>query len=240
MKIQHILILLLSSVAAMASEAFQQGITAYEDAEYSAASSAFEQALEANESAAAHHNQALALYQQGKPGQAAWHLERALLLEPMNESYHYKLGALRQQLGLNTAPPKWYAIASRTVSQPGWIILLSIACWLTLAALWLPSASGYRANLPIKAVRAIGLLALLAAGTALYLNRHLPSTGIVLSDTPATLHAAPAAAAPQTGIARPGERGQQIDQHGDYIQIQTEGGARGWIRAQDYRLLLNA
>jgi tetratricopeptide (TPR) repeat protein len=238
MKIQYILILLLSAVATMADDAFQQGIAAYENSEYAAANSAFETALEANETAAAHHNRALALYQEGKPGQAAWHLERALLLEPMNESYHYKLGALRQQLGLNTAPPEWYALASRALSQQGWIILLGIAFWSTLAALWLPSASGYQANLPIKVVRAIGLLGLLAACTALYLNRQLPSKGIVLSETPATLHAAPAAAAPQTGLARPGERGQQIDQYGDYIQIKTEGGSRGWIRTEHYRLIL--
>ena len=238
MKIPSILTIMLIATTALADDAFQQGIDAYENSEYAAASTAFQDAIATNESAAAHHNRALALSQQGQPGQAAWHLERALLLAPANESYHYKLGALRQQLGLTTAPPKWYALASQALSQPGWILLLSIAVWITLAACWLPRAGGYRPNLQIKTLRVIGLLALLAAGSALYLNRELPSKGVVLSDTPTALHAAPAAAAPQTGLARPGERARQIDQHGQYIQIQTEGGARGWIQADDYRRLL--
>ena len=238
MNISLISILLLTATTALAGAAFQQGIDAYENAEYAAASSAFQDAIDADESAAAHHNRALALFQQGQPGQAAWHLERALLLAPYNESYHFKLGALRQQLSLTAAPPKWYALASQALSQPGWILLLSIAFWITLAACWLPRAGGYPPNLPIKALRIVGLLALLAAASALTLNRHLPGKGIVLSESPTTLRAAPAAAAPQTGLARPGERAQQTDQHGDYIQIKTEGGARGWVRAADYRRLL--
>lgn len=240
MKILSIFLLLLSAATTttLADDAFQRGIAAYENSEYAAASSAFEDAIAADETAAAHHNRALALYQQGQPGQAAWHLERALLLAPNNESYYYKLGALRQQLGLSAAPPKWYALASQALSQPGWILLLSIAGWITLAACWLPRAGGYPANLPIKSLRIVGLLAMLTAASALTLNRHLPAKGIVLSESPTTLHAAPAAAAPQTGLARPGERAQQIDQHGDYIQIQTEGGARGWVRADEYRRLL--
>ncbi len=217
---------------------FSAGITAYESADYAAADSAFATAIADSESAAAHHNRALALYQQAQPGEATWHLERALLLAPANDTYHYKLGILRQQLSLNAAPPKWYVLASQTLSPAGWILLLCLAGWIKLAACWLPRAASCPANLQIKALRVFGLLALLAAGSALGLNRKLPAAGIVLSATPAELHAAPAAAAPQTGLARPGERAQQIDQHGHYVHIETEGGARGWIHNEAFRLLL--
>lgn len=238
MKLTFLCTFLLAGASALAADSFQKGIDAYQNAEYESAGSAFNAAIEANETAAAHHNRALALYRGGKPGEAAWHLERALLLEPTKEQYHFKLGALRQQLGLTNAPPEWYALASQALSQQGWIILLATSFWIGVAALWLPKISGRRPNLQIKAVRLIGLVALLLAGTALYLNRHLPDRGIVLSAKPASLHAAPASAAPETGLARPGERGQQIDQHGKYIQIETEGGARGWISKAHYRLIL--
>lgn len=237
MKMISLCIFLLASASALASDAFQQGVDAYHDSEYATAASAFQEATADGETAAAHHNLALALYQAGKPGEATWHLERALRLEPKNEQYHFKLGALRQQLGLPSSRPDWYALASQILSQQSWIILLSIAFWLTLAAFCLPKASGCQVSLQIKAARAVGLLGLILAGTALYLNRDLPTQGIVLGDTQITLHAAPASAAPQIGLARPGERGQLVDKHGDYLEIKTEGGARGWIEAKHYRLI---
>lgn len=238
MKFRYILLLVLISTSAFSDNAFQQGIDAYHNSDYGSAADAFQTAVTQNETATAHHNLALALYQEGKVSESVWHLERACLLEPNNDQYHYKLGVLRQQLGLSTSIPKWYKIASQTLSQQTWIILLSIAIWITLATLLLPKISGSRVNLQIKALRAIGLIALGLAGTALYLNRDFAKQGIVLSETPATLHAAPASAAPQTGLARPGERGQAIDQYGEYIEIETEGGARGWIQAKRFRRVI--
>jgi len=237
MKMRYLLLFLLAGVSAFAEDAFQRGVDAYHDSEYATAASAFKTAVETNETAAAHHNLALALYRQGKVSESAWHLERALLLEPKKTSYHFKLGALRQQLSLPNARPAWHELASRTLSQQSWVLLLSIAFWITLAALWLPKASGCRISLWIKAGRTIGLIVFIVAVTALYQNRHLATAGVVLGESRITLHAAPASAAPQVGLARPGERGQQVDQHGDYIEIETEGGARGWIEAGHYRLI---
>ncbi|MFU8847380.1 MAG: hypothetical protein ACNA77_01505 [Opitutales bacterium] len=236
MKLRYILLLLLSATA-LADDTFQKGLDAYHNAEYAASSQAFALSIEAGETAAAQHNRALALYREGKPGEAAWHLERAVLLDPKNESYQFKLAALRQQLGLPSARPEWYRLASQALSQRSWIILLSLAFWSTLAAFWLPRYSSRGPNLAIKALRLIGLIALLAAGAAHYLNRDLPNRGIVLAASAADLHAAPASAAPSTGLARPGERGRRIDHHKDYIQIETEGGARGWIAAESFRLV---
>ncbi len=240
MKLRSILIFSLLAAFAHGDDAFQQGLAAYENSEYEVASRAFETAIATTGTGAAHHNLALALFQQGQHGEAAWHLERARLLKPGDEGYAFKLEALRQQLGLEDPAPAWHAAASQALSQRGWIILLSVCFWFTVAACCLPYAGGYRSNLPINAIRAVSLIGLLTASTALYLNRGLSQQGIVLSEAPATLHAAPAAAAPKVGLARPGERGQKIDQHGDYRQIKTEGGARGWINAAEYRLLLPA
>lgn len=237
MKIRTILLLVLTSAAAFAGDAFQQGIDAYHASEYTAAASAFEEAISENETAAAQHNLALALYREGKVSESVWHLERATLLNPKNIEYQFKLGALRQQLGLATSRPEWHALASRILSQQGWILLLSISFWILMAAVWLPKASGCRISLALKAARTLSLIGLIVASIALYQNRHLSSQGIVLGESQITLHAAPASAAPQVGLARPGERGQQVDQHGDYIEIETEGGARGWLSKEHYRLI---
>lgn len=238
MKIRNLFLTFLIGTAAVADDAFQLGIDAYHDSEYETATAAFQTAVEENDSPSAHHNLALSLYQEGKVGESVWHLERALLLAPRNEQYHYKLGALRQQLALSTSAHKWYMTASRALSQQGWIILLSITFWITLAALILPKISGLQVSLPIKAMRLSGLTAIVVSTSALYLNRDVSSMGITLSNEPATLHAAPASAAPDVGLARPGERGQVTDQYGDFIKIETEGGAQGWINREQFRALL--
>jgi tetratricopeptide (TPR) repeat protein len=238
MKIRITILFFLTCLAAFAEGPLQRGIEAYHNSEYEVARNAFEQAVSENETAAARHNLALALYQQGKLSESVWHLERAVLLAPENVEYQFKLGALRQQLGLPADKPAWHELASRVLSPRGWIILLSICFWLTLAALSLPRAGGFRVSLQVKAARCLGLVGLLVAGAALYQNRHLPRQGIVLGDSQRTLHAAPASAAPQVGLARPGERAQKVDQHGDYIEIETEGGARGWIAEAQYRRVL--
>ncbi|HKK18188.1 MAG TPA: hypothetical protein VJ952_05855 [Opitutales bacterium] len=239
MKIRAILLFILSAAVAFAGDAFQKGIEAYHDSEYAAASNAFQEAIAAEETAAAHHNLALALYREGKVSESVWQLERAILLEPKNEQYYFKLGALRQQLGLPSSRPDWHEIAGKALSQQDWIILLSVCFWLTLAAVGLPRLSGFRVSLQVRAARTLGLIGFIVAAAALYQNRHLPRQGIVLGETQVTLHAAPASAAPQVGLARPGERGQKVDQHGDYIEIETEGGASGWLQKEQYRLILS-
>ena len=35
--------------------------------------------------------------------------------------------------------------------------------------------------------------------------------------------------------ARPGERALVVDQHGDYVEIETEGDARGWINSELFK-----
>lgn len=237
MKLRHLILFILTGLSGLAGETFQQGVEAYHDAEYAAAASAFSSEVEKEESAAAHHNLALALYQQGKISESAWHLERALLLEPKNKPYHFKLGALRQQLGLPVSRPEWHELASRMLSQRSWVVLLSISFWLTVAAIWLPKAGGRRISLQIKVARTAGLIVLIVAAAALYQNRHLSDYGIVLGESQITLHAAPAGAAPQVGLARPAERAQRVDQHGNYVEIETEGGARGWVETSHYRLV---
>lgn len=240
MKIRLSLLFILTALTALGEDAFQLGIDAYHDSEYASAAEAFQKAANGEETAAARHNLALAHYQEGKVSEAIWNLERAVLLDPKNVEYQFKLGALRQQLGLPIARPEWHEVAGRALSQQDWILLLCLCFWVTLAAILLPKISGCRVNLYLRAARTLGLIGLIASAVALYHTRHLTSQGIVLSDTPATLHAAPASAAPQSGLARPGERARLIDSHGDYVELETEGGAQGWLRATQYRLVMQA
>ncbi|MGB1127000.1 MAG: tetratricopeptide repeat protein [Opitutales bacterium] len=237
MKTRLLHILLLATGSAIAGTPFQDGVEAYHESEYDASTKAFQEAVKDNETGAARHNLALAYYRIQRPGEAVWQLERALLLEPTSEQYRYKLGALRQQLGLVSERAAWHTLAGKLLSPQAWVILLTISFWLSVGSVLLPRVAGARANLSIQSARLLSGLGLIISLIAIILTWDQSKAGIVIAETPVDLCAAPASAAPRSGLARPGERGSIVDQFKDYVEIETEGGARGWIHAERFRAL---
>jgi tetratricopeptide (TPR) repeat protein len=219
------------------ADAFSQAIAAYEDSDYTAAIELFESDVATTETAAARHNLALSYFQNANPAEAAWQIERAIKLAPLNTEYRYKLGALRQQIGLFDSRPDWYIVGAQFLTTKAWIAVACISFWLLLAACALPRIGGIPANLSIHTTRALCVCLLAIALPALWLNHGLDQAGIVVSNTPSDLHAAPASAAPTSGIARPGERARIIDQHNEFYQVETEGQATGWISKEAFRAL---
>ncbi|MDP4644740.1 MAG: tetratricopeptide repeat protein [Opitutales bacterium] len=216
---------------------FHGGVDFYEKGNYEQALKYFEGSLSSGETAAARHNLALTYFQLGQPAEAAWQIERALRIDPLKTEYHYKLGALRQQLGLFEHEPEWYQIAAQLLTTKIWIALATTSFWLLLAALFLPRIGGLQINIGIKAIRLISLLALLLSAPALWLNYQMQAIGIVVNEEATELHAAPASAAHTSGIARPGERAQILDQHNDFYQVKTESQITGWIAKDSFRAL---
>lgn len=232
------LLYLIATLSAFAAATpFEQGIEAYQNGQYKTAKTQFTAALDAGETAAARHNLGLTHFQLGAPAEAVWQLERAQLLAPFNPDYRFKLGAIRQELGLFAGAPSWTSLACQALSTQNWIILASISFWLLLAACLLPRMSGTKAGLWTKSLRLITLIAVLLALPAIWLNLRLLQTGTVLTDETVSLHAAPASAAPESGTARPGERARILDQYNNFYEIKTEGLATGWISKDHFRAL---
>ncbi|WP_269525073.1 SH3 domain-containing protein [Coraliomargarita parva] len=235
MKYLPALIAFLTCLASLSASNFSEGTAAYEAGDYAGAQSQFEAALVQEETAAGHHNLALSLYQQAQPAEAAWQLERALQLTPYQPEYHFKLAALREQLGLLGTETRWYELAGRALTLNSWLTLLCLSFWIGALALFYPIAGDMKAGLATKGLRAICLISctLALAGTWLSLqDRH---RAICLSNTPASLHAAPATGAPQSGQARPGERLHILERHNDFAKVVTEQGSRGWIAGTDFK-----
>ncbi|MFP4259768.1 MAG: SH3 domain-containing protein [Opitutales bacterium] len=229
------LLLIAINPLAASESPFELGLSSYEGGDYQAAITAFETQIEANETGAARHNLALAYYQLGQPAEAAWQLERALRLAPRETTYRYKLALLRGELGLSPGKPDRWTLLSQALSPSAWVALLTGSFWIFLAALLLPYFAGSPRRLPGKAVLILSCLGLILSALALFPQRGLAQRGICLTQDPAPLHAAPAAAAPQTGTARPGERAQPLEHHNAYVKIRTEGGAEGWIKEKYFR-----
>jgi len=235
---------LISAIAALAasqtaSDPFQAGIEAYETGRYIIAKDQFLSALKMEETAAARHNLGLAYLQLDAPAEAIWQLERAQRLDPLNADYRYKLNAAREQLGLFAGLPPWYRLGSERWSIQTWLSIASIAFWLLFASLILPALAGSKVGIWIKSLRLLNIVALLIALAAIWFNLRLQQTGIIIAAENACLHAAPASAAPESGLARPGERGRVLDEYKDFYKIETEGLASGWISADMFRLIVD-
>ncbi|PDH28644.1 MAG: hypothetical protein CNE95_06220 [Puniceicoccaceae bacterium MED-G30] len=217
------------------AENFQNGIKAYEEGKFDAAIRFFEQSGNEKETAALRHNLALSFYQNGQPAEAIWQLERALHIEPRNKEYQFKHSALRQQLGLTPGEPTLLETAATLLSPAQWAWLATAAFWSGLAIWILQLTCKKKSTLGSKAVQILCLLLLVCALPALEHYRVGARKAVLISPDSVELRAAPAEAAPQTGLARPGERLRILDNHGDYAEVETEGAASGWIPKNTFR-----
>lgn len=210
---------------------FESGIDAYHKSQYVEAVTAFERALRSDKSAAAHHNLALTYFQLGEAAKAVWQLEQAVRLDPLNESYLFKLGTLRQQLGLYELPAKWWQSAARALPQSTWIWVVSMSAWLLLAAIVLLRISGRNRPIILKILMSLAVVGILLAIAALDILTTQQASGVIVSEDATIMHHAPASGAPESGLARPGERARLLDKHRDYLRIKTEAGITGWVSA---------
>ena len=233
------ILLTLAFSANLCADNFNEGLEAYSEGNYAESVAAFEASLSEAETAAVRHNLALNFYKLEQPAEAAWQIERALVLEPHNREYRYKLDALRQQLGLFASSANWFRLSAQTLTFQQWVLLGTLSIWIALASILLPKMSGRPAGLGLKSTRVISLFGLLIAIAGGILNAPLQNTGILVIDESLDVHAAPASASPISGSVRPAERAQQVDQHGEFVKIKTEGGATGWIQQDAFRLLLS-
>jgi hypothetical protein len=236
------LLYIVTAIAAFAAtstpaDPFEAGIEAYQNGQYQTAKVQFTTVVETDETAAARHNLGLAHFQLEAPAEAIWQMERAQLLSPCNADYRFKLEAVRQELGLFAGAPSWYALACQALPTTTWLIIASISFWLLIAALILPRLGGNKVGIRIKSLRCLTIAALILSLPSIWLNLRLLQSGTIISEEGASLHAAPASAAPDSGTARPGERARILDQYNNFYQVETEGQATGWISKDAFRPL---
>ena len=235
--IQLRLIIFSTLLSPIQADDFQSGLDAYHEAKYAEATAAFDRSLESSENAATHHNLALSLYKQGKTAAAVWQLERALRLAPLNKTYIFKLDALRQILGLYETPIAWWHSAANILARKIWIWIACICFWIVIAVLALPRIGGFQRPVLLKLSSGIATVCLLLALSALTIQITQQPSGIVISNEAVDLHHAPASAAPKAGVARSGERAFIIDQHNDFLKVETEAEITGWIQVDAFRKL---
>jgi tetratricopeptide (TPR) repeat protein len=221
---------LLLGQALHAKDSFQSGIEAYQQGDYAGAEIAFQREVDQRPTGAAYHNLALAQYRLGRLDAAVWQLERALQADPLNEDYHFKLAAVRQQLGLPAAAPAWWQTAARLLPPSAWIWWLCFGGWALLAGLLLPKISRSRFGLLLKVHNSAAAGSIVLAGSALAVSAYSFPSGVALGDEPIPLRHAPASGGPAAGSVRPGERIFLQDRHMGFARVKTESETIGWIK----------
>jgi len=212
---------------------------AYREGDYAKAAERFRAALAAKETPALRHNLALALFQQGRPAKALWQLERALLLDPLNAGYRAKRAALRERLQRPDRGARPLAMAAQILPLDAWVWVATGAFWFLAAALAIPVARGRKPPRWLRALRWVAPVILVGAAAAAFAQKSLRERGIVVSEQPVELKAAPATAAPSSGQADPGELARVRGGHQNYLRVKTETGATGWIGREAFRPLMD-
>ena len=123
------------------------------------------------------------------------------------------------------------------LTKSTWIWIACISFWIVIAALALPHLGGFQRPIFLKLSLSVAVTCLLLAVTALTIQITQQPSGIIISNEAVDLHHAPASAAPEAGVARPGERAYVIDQHNDFLKIETEAKITGWIQVEAFRKL---
>lgn len=238
---KHIVLLLttalLCTLNTLSADSFDTAVDAYHETEYEKAIEHFEAALAESESASARHNLALSYYHSKQLGEATWQLQRAVRLAPLNTSYQFKLGALRQQLGLYQKSTNWWQSASSILSTNTWMLLLAISFWVLVTLLLLPRAGRMTRTLAVKLSTAASIVVFSLSTAAIMIHYFDMPDGVVISNEPLTLRHAPASAAPEAGIARPGERLKVNEHYEGFIKVETEAEIVGWLPEESFRAL---
>lgn len=230
-------LLSLSLTNLLVAEPFNTAVEAYHESKYGESIEQFEEALTDGESAAVRHNLALSYFQNDRLGEATWQLERAARLAPLNSSYQFKLGALRQQLGLYERSVSWWQSASSALQVNAWILIVAICFWTLLALILLPRVGRMNRTLVLKLATTLSVIGLSLSSAAIVIQYFDMPAGIVIYDEPTTLRHAPASAAPEAGMARPGERVKLSERYLGFVKVETEAKIVGWMPEEGFRAL---
>ena len=168
----------------------------------------------------------------GNEGASALAYRRALVLEPGHPEAKQNLRFLRRTIGFTSASDHAAAGFARSLSAGVWGLIIGLGLW----AILLPSAAIFalpsipRGSLHI--VCALGIIAIITAGTALLIRnsvlKHASELAVTLPDS-VTAHSAPTLGTPPIISLPAGSEIQVLSTRGDWVYAQISDDLRGWI-----------
>lgn len=144
-----VVLLTASLIVSTSSSLAADGRDAYAKADFPAAEKAWRETLATDSTNwAAHHNLALALIQQNRPGEAAGHALAAFVQQPQNPSVRWHLAYAYKTAGVTPPPVTQHSTLNAQLaalaSPSRWQAALIVSAWLSAAAIALGIHSSYR------------------------------------------------------------------------------------------------
>lgn len=241
-------------IAAVTSQAsgidyIEQGNTAFEQKQFKKATQMYERALRDGESSLLRYNLGNAYYRLGDRAHAVLNYERALKLDPGNDDARFNLKFVNEKSKINETSGTNYF----TTLISGWVGHLSSNTWamisLAMFVLMLAAIACYRIATSVALQKTgffgaivLGIIALLAMASAIYMYRHTTKAhyAIVMTDK------APANKSPRDGEKEEfklpsGTKVEIIDSISNdksanaamWYMIETTSNKTGWMKKAD-------
>lgn len=193
------LILVAASLAIASTSFAADGRDAYAKADFPAAEKAWRDSLSADSTDwTAHHNLALALIQQNRPGEAAGHALAAFVQQPQNPSVRWHLTYAWKTAGVTPPPVTQLSTLNAqlaSLSSPArWQAALISSAWISALAIALGLQGAYvrrRRKFIVGGLLAFALLLAAASGISLRTYGPLADARAVVVITPSTLRSIP-------------------------------------------------
>lgn len=194
-----------------------------------------------------HFNLGCTYFRLGKPGNAIYHFEKSLALNPAAEDARFNLKTVRSMVAAKikdeikgASGDPWWTRLVKSLGARAWVVLFLVLWWLTFGILFLlryvspgPARSGLIAGNTFVAILAL-VGGLMLAGRV-YLDQRVVS-GIVLPDR-MTVHEGPANSTKVTFKVHAGLK-VRIQAHEEgWVRIRLANGLEGWVEEREIGVL---
>jgi hypothetical protein len=217
-----------SGVSALPAEGlFRTGVAAYRTGDYPLAAEAFRESSALQPSSGALQDLGNAEWQQHHTGAAILAWDRALWLDPFNQSARQNLRFARKNVQLEAPDLSWYEVISTWLPVSWWAWIAGLSLWLAVGMGMLPGILRQRKATWHQAVAAVGLMVFLLSVPAHFGVETRSRIGFVLQkDTP--LRLTPTFEAQALARLAAGEPARLVRTRGIYVLILARG-TLGWV-----------
>ena len=214
---------------------FTAGVRAYHGGNYAAAAKCFGESAALHPAPGTLQNLGLTEWQGGQVGYAVLAWERALWLDPFNQSAHANLRYARKAAQIEAPELAWYEVVSNWLPADWWAWIAGLSFWLAVAVTMLPGIlrrpkAGWH-----QALAALSLTVFLLSLPAIAGVRTRSSIGFVVQkNTP--LRLTPTREAQVLTRLPAGEPARWQQRRGSFVLLRTNR-AVGWVEQDEFGLI---
>jgi len=216
-------------------ELFRRGTETYRAGDFATAAKWFGECAQLQPSSGAWQNLGLALWQNGRVGEAILAWERATWLDPANRAARANLQFARKTAQLDAPILAWSEVPSTWLSVDTWAWLGGVTLWLAVGLITLPVFLRWPRATWSQALAATGLAVFLLSLPAQMGAHTRARIGFVIGPG-ATLRLTPTRDAETVTQLAPGEPVRRGQVRGNYVFVRTNQSA-GWAERTQIELV---